>query len=419
MTGGDEHPRIPTVHDQRGIADADPLRWRALAMVSCAMLLSLSSWMTATAIAGDLQLRWTLSSSQVGLLTTVVQLGFVAGTAIAAILNLADVIPARVLFAASGALAAVANAGLLLSPSYESALLARFLTGAFLAGVYPPGMKMISTWFRSARGMAIGTVVGALTIGKSMPYLLKALGGADLERVVGGASIAGLLGALLVAVAYREGPYPFPSRPFEWARVRRIIGHRETMLVTGGYLGHMFELYAMWAWVPTFLAVAGAGRVSAFTVDLVAFGAIASGGLGCIWGGLAADRIGRGRVVKLAMGVSGTCCVLSGLILSGPFFLVAILALVWGFFVVADSPQFSALVTEVAPAESVGTALMIQTSVGFLLTMVTIQAVPVLVDAVQWRWAFAGLAMGPALGITSIRRLERIHRLASRASTTG
>lgn len=384
-----------------------------LLLLSAAELLGMSLWFTAGAVSPQLRALWSLSASDTGWLTTVVQLGFVAGTATAAVLNLADVMPARAYFPASAVLAAGANAALAWAPGYETALAARFATGFFLAGVYPPALKMASTWFRTGRGFALGAIVGALTAGKAAPYLLHALHGAHYRLVILTASGGAMAAAVMVAIGYRDGPHHFARRPFSWSLVGTVLRGREMRLATGGYLGHMWELYACWTWLAAFLAASAAARASSGGatlsvrgIDLVTFAAIASGSVGCLWGGWAADRIGRERLVTRALAASGSCAILIGLCLGGPSWLVVAVAMAWGFFVIADSGQFSALVTESVPAHAVGTALTLQTSLGFLLTMVTIQLVPLAVDLVGWRWAFALLALGPAAGIAFVARLR-------------
>lgn len=382
-------------------------------MLALAELLGMSLWLAAGAAAPALAERWSLSSSEVGWLTTAVQLGFVLGTALAAVLNLADVVPARVLFPAAALLGALANASLAWTDTYAGALVGRLLTGACLAGVYPPAMKMIATWFRARRGLAVGTIVGALTVGKASPYLVRAFPGATPESIVLVASAGAIVAALLVAAFYRDGPYPFPPRPFSWSLAGTVLRTPRWRLSTGGYLGHMFELYSYWTWIPVFLAASVAASSGGVpdddaTVSLVAFLTIAVGGAGCIWGGLWADRHGRERLVTLSLAASGACAALIGLTFGGPLWLAALVALVWGFFVIADSAQFSVLVTESVPPHAVGTALTLQTSLGFLLTTVSIQLVPPVAAAIGWRWAFVMLALGPAFGIAAIRRLVRL-----------
>lgn len=376
-----------------------------LGLIAAIELLGMAGWFAGGAAAHQLTARWNLAGSEVAWLTSAVQLGFVAGTLIAALLNLADVVPARWYVATAALGAAAANASLLLVGSYSGALVTRFLLGLCLSGVYPPAMKMAATWFKDRRGFAIGVVVGALTIGKASPYLVEALGGLSLEVVIGSTSAAAVVAALLAGLAYRDGPFVFPVRPFSWRLVGQVAGVADLRLVTAGYLGHMWELYAFWSFVAAYWAAALVAPDPA-TVAALAGLSIAIGALGCIGGGVAADRFGRERVVLWSLAVSGTAAIGSALVFHGPAWLRLAVILAWGISIIADSAQYSALVTELAPSHAVGTALTLQTSLGFLLTMGAIQMVAGL-GGPATSWAFPALAVGPALGFLAIRSVAR------------
>ena len=383
-----------------------------LALLSLAELLGMSLWFAGSAAAGQLREQFSLSGGEVAALTTAVQLGFVVGTAGSALLNLADVVPARRLFAIAAALGAVVNTPMAFASTYPVLLASRFAAGVCLAGVYPPALKMAATWFRARRGLAVGAVVGALTIGKAGPYLLHALPDAGVALITLLASGSALIAAIVVLAGYRDGPFAFESRPFAWSLVASVIRERRWRLATGGYLGHMAELYSYWTWIPAFVAASVARDPHALTapsspaVAVLSFGVIAVGGIGCVWGGLVADRIGRAPLVTRALVISGTCCALVGFAFGRSLWILVPVALVWGFFIIADSAQFSVLVTESVPPHAVGTALTLQISLGFLLTIGTIQVIPPLVRFAGWPWAFVLLAAGPLLGILSIRRLN-------------
>lgn len=381
-------------------------RWTILLIVSLAEMLAISAWLVYSAISKEIDALWGLSSWQSGAMTTSVQIGFVVGTLLSATLNLADIWPNKIFFAVCAVLAAFANSSLIFCDGFWTAVATRFLVGLFMAGVYPPAMKMIATWFKTNRGFAIGTLIGALTLGKAIPFLLKVLQISQWETNLICSSVAGLVGAALVGFLYRDGPHPFQRKPFSIALISEVIRHRPTRLAIGGYLGHMWELYAMWTWVGAFIVYAAEanGVDNESVIVAVTFAIISVGSIGCILGGWLADKFGREKFVNLAMFISGLCCVSIGFCIGLGFWVCVAIALLWGFFVVADSAQFSTMVTEVSPQHAVGTALTLQTCIGFLLTTVTIQLTPQLSRLIGWEYAFAILAIGPLFGIMSIRK---------------
>jgi MFS family permease len=389
-------------------------QWRALALLSAAELLGMSLWFSASAIVPRLQAEWNLSDASAGWLTLAVQLGFVAGTLLSALLNLPDILSTRHLFTLSAILGAAANASFaLFAHERVAGITLRFLTGFFLAGVYPPGMKIMATWFRRGRGLALGVLVGALTLGKASPYLVNALGSDDWRRNLLFISALALAGGFIVHLFVRDGPFATQRARFDVRQAARIFRTRGLRLANFGYFGHMWELYAMWTWSPVMIRASLAQRGSAPALaEAASFLVIGAGAIGCLAGGLTGDRWGRTKTTSWAMGISGACCLVIGFLFGAHPWLLLALATIWGASVVADSAQFSACVTELGDPQYTGTALTLQTCLGFLLTTLSIELIPFLVRYVGWRYAFMALAVGPLLGILAMLRLRSLPEAA-------
>lgn len=391
---------------------------RTLALLALAELFGMSVWFSASAVVPTLAAAWGLSDSGRAGLTMSVQLGFVLGALASALLSLADRVKGPLLFAVSSLLAGTATVLIPVAGGPGAALALRFLTGIFLAGVYPVGMKIMATWTREDRGFGVGLLVGALTMGSAIPHLLGAVSGvADWRSILGGSGLLAATGGGLALALVREGPFRARPPGFDWRYAGALWKDKAIALANLGYFGHMWELYAAWTWVPVFLAASfRASGASTRAASLAGFSFIASGAAGSLVAGRLADRLGRTAVTSGAMAVSGTCCLTAGALYAGNPWLLAGLCLVWGSAVVADSAQFSAGVSELCPAGRMGTVLTLQTSLGFLLTLVSIRLVPTLVGLVTWRWAFAFLALGPAAGIWAMLRLRALPGSARMAS---
>jgi MFS family permease len=381
------------------------------ALIAVVQVLGLAVWFSASAVVPALRTEWGVSAPAAVWLTASVQLGFVLGAVASAALNLPDRVPPHLLMAAGAAAAAACTAVFATAASgLATAIPLRFATGLFLAGVYPVGMKLTASWSAPAgRGRAFGILIGALTLGSALPHLIGGLGDLPWRAVMATAAACALTGAAVAVVLVRPGPQFAAGAPPHPRYALRMFRERGPRLVNLGYFGHMWELYALWTWLPTFLLAGAAQRTGgAGDVGLLAFAAIGVAGVaGCLIGGWAADRFGRPRAAVTALVVSGLCCLVSPLFFGAAPGWVALLGMVWGAAVIADSGVFSTSLSEVADPRYVGTALTAQTAIGFALTVVTIQLVPVLAGVTGWQWAFWLLAPGPLAGAVAMRAFGR------------
>ncbi len=367
-------------------------------------------WFASNAVMADLQAEWHLMPAALGYMTSAVQLGFIIGTLIFAFFTIADRFSPRLVFLVCALAAGVANLSIYLFASGLTSLLVfRFLTGFFLAGIYPVGMKIAAGWYQKGLGNALGFLVGALVLGTAFPHLLKSLGAAlPWQEVIIAVSFLSAVGGMLMYWLVPDGPFLKQSARFNGKALTVIFRSRELRLAAFGYFGHMWELYAFWAFVPVFITGYSARFGQPLNTPFWAFAVIAMGAVGCAVGGIISIRRGSSWVAYTQLAASAMMCLLSPLLFHLALIPFLAALLFWGIVVVGDSPQFSALAAQTAPANLVGSALTIINSIGFAITIVSIEFLNRLRDSLAIEYLFLLLMAGPALGFLSIRTLRSL-----------
>ena len=385
------------------------MKFRSISLLLLAQVAAMSLWFVSAAILPDMLRETQLSSFRQAALSSGVQAGFVVGALLSAIFGLADRFDPRRVFAISAIGAGLVNLALLIDPGSILAIAARFITGALLAGVYPVGMKIAVGWGDKDRGFLVGALVGALTLGSAAPHLIALGGGSDWRMTIVIASLASVV-AGLTGLLVGLGPHHNVAPGFNPKTITTAWTNKRVRLAYAGYLGHMWELYAMWAWIAAATAVSYSASLPTPDAErfakITAFIAIGAGGLSCVVAGGIADRIGKAQVTIVAMMLSGSAAIATALTFGGPIWLTFVLVVLWGITIIPDSAQFSALVADASPPDQVGSLMTFQTALGFALTFVTVQITPILAIELGWPIVLAALAIGPALGIVAMIKLR-------------
>ncbi|MHA1240701.1 MAG: MFS transporter [Promethearchaeota archaeon] len=385
-------------------------KFAILIIISVSLLFSLTVWFSVNAIVDQLINLWALNEYDIALLSMILIFGFVTGGVFSALLNLSDTIKTKNFYSLFAGLSALTNFLVVFSPNFLWLLLFRFLTGFFLAGVYPTAMKLMASWFQKHRGLAVGILLGALTAGSGLPYVFNIIGSPEWRLLLSISSLLALVGSVWIYLFITEGPYVSHGAKFKLSNLKVIWAKNSVKYANLAYFGHMWELYAFWVWIPIFLKESyilsyPSGDATLF-FSIGTFIVFISGALGNAFGGLLADRIGRTKFNIIMLIISGSSSLVIGFFFNNTI-LALIIAVIWGITVVPDSPQYSVMITELSDQDYIGTSLTVQTSVGFGITLISIRLLPSFVHTVSWSFGFTLLALGPLIGIIALILLRK------------